>query len=216
MSFSHEVSEICNGGNLLRHILTFYAILQTQDRALGILVVSLKAVGTYVYKPKTSTPQNAGKHWILGPRPIPRHQHFHGERDVSAGYSTLFSLSAMKDCIRFNIPFYYWLWNVVQILIKKQNLKRKKKKRSTSEPSSSTVWERHLGGYCKYFIAIFIHSSFKGIGFNYVFTFSEFSSCQCSSEHVCWQECFQSDRPHRKHRGTVRKCLPYIWCEYSE
>lgn len=124
MSFSQELSEICNGGNLLRHILTFYAILQTQDRALGILVVSLKAAGMHVYKLKISTPQNAGKHWILGPRP--RYQHFHGGCDVLAGYSTLFSLSAMKDCIWFNIPFYYWLWNVVQNLIRKQNLKRKK------------------------------------------------------------------------------------------
>jgi len=126
--------------------------------------------------------------------------------------------------------FLYQLWKTVSDLIYlfiigcemlfkillKSKIWKEKKKWSTSEPSSSTVWERHLGGYCKYFIAIFIHSSFKGIGFNYVFTFSEFSSCQCSSEHVCWQECFQSDRPHRKHRGTVRKCLPYIWCEYSE
>lgn len=52
--------------------------------------------------------QGIARVWGSGPFPVLRHQHFPGENDALVGYSTLFPLSAMKDRIRFNIPFYYW------------------------------------------------------------------------------------------------------------
>lgn len=54
------------GGDLLGHILMIYPIFQIHDRAQRILVVSLKPVEMHINKPKTPTPQTAGKYSIWG------------------------------------------------------------------------------------------------------------------------------------------------------
>lgn len=74
------------------------------------------------------------------------------------GYSTLFSLSARKDCMRFNIRYLLW---AVKCCSKTWG-KKKKKKYFWAKFIQSL---RHLGGCCKYITAIFVNSFIYSFNF---------------------------------------------------
>jgi len=95
-------------------------------------------------------------------------------------------------------------------LIKSKIYKKEKVLLSQIHPKTKRdIWEVTANILQQY---SFIHSSFKGIGFNYFFTFSMFSSCQCSSEQLCWPATVFSEgvTPNEVLKNCLRKCFKYI------
>lgn len=132
---------------------------------------------------------------------------------------TFFFRKARKACMRFNIPYLLLVVKMLfKNLIKSKILKKnRKKKRYFWAKFIQILWQtsERLLQILYSNIHSLIHSVLKGTGFNYVFTFSVFSSCQCSSEQVFWWEFSEAVTPNEVLKNCLREHYKYICYEYS-